>query len=213
MRWRALNLVDLLRGPSRSLMISLPYRASAFCSLVLALGSAPARSFDVQHSEALYANKQYHFELTVTLDAPIERVEAVLRDYARYPTLDPRILVARVVEHPASNVVMLETMLRACFGPFCRNVKRIERVEESLHSLTAITDPSRSDVKFGETSTHLSAAEGGRTRVSYHTSITPGFWIPSIVGRRWMLRNLQDASTHLFINVEMRAKDEETAGE
>jgi hypothetical protein len=192
-------------------MTALPHRLLALCSLGLALHCAPVQSFEIQHSKALYANKQYRYELTVTLDVPIDRVEAVLRDYAHYPALDPRILQARVIEQPSDHVVMLETMLRACFGPFCRNVQRLERVEESTHSLTAISDPSRSDVKFGETRTQLAAAEGGGTQVTYHTSITPGFWIPSIVGRRWMLRTLEDASTDLFMNVEIRAKKEQDA--
>lgn len=181
-------------------------RAVTFSLLALALNAVAAHAFEIERSEARYANKQYHYELIVTLDAPVERVETLLRDYERYPKLDERILQARVLERPAQNVVLLETMLRACFGPFCRNVKRLERVEESPHALAAITDASRSDVKFGETHTQLSATADGRTRVSYRTSITPGFWIPSIVGRRWMLRTLEDATSDLFMNVEMRAK-------
>ena len=111
------------------------------------------------------------------------RVEAVLRDYERYPELDARILRARVLERPAANVAVLETTLRACFGPFCRNVNRIERVEESRHALTAITDATRSDVKFGETHTQLSTCRRAAARAcSYRTSITPGFWIPPFVG-------------------------------
>jgi hypothetical protein len=61
-------------------------------------------------------------------------------------------------------------------------------------------------VKFGETSTQLVPGEHGGTLVHYRTSITPGFWIPSVVGRRWMLRTLADASGNLFMNVEMQAK-------
>ena len=32
-----------------------------------------------------------------------------------------------------------------------------------------------------------------------------------MVGRRWMLRTLEDATTDLFMNVEMKAKEEEKA--
>lgn len=195
---------------SRSTLASFPGRARTIGWLALALWTAPAAAFEIEHSEARYADKQYRYELNVVLDAPVERVEAVLRDYEHYPDLDKRILQARVLERPGANVVMLETMLRACFGPFCRDVKRIERVEESSHALAAITDPSRSDVKFGETHTLLSAAEHGRTRVSYRTSIVPGFWIPSIVGRRWMLRTLENATSDLFMNVERHARPEES---
>ncbi len=113
-----------------------------------------------------------------------------------------------MLDRPAPDVVTLETTLRVCFGPFCRNVTRVERVEEQQHALAATADPDRSDVKFGETRTQLSPDENGGTLVHYRTSITPGFWIPSIVGRRWMLRTLEDASGDLFMNVETKAKKE-----
>ena len=90
---------------------------------------------------------------------------------------------------------MLETTLRVCLGWFCRNVKRVERVEESEHALAAKADPGRSDVRFGETHLQLAPGEHGSTLVRYSTSITPGFWIPTVVGRRWMLRTLEDATT------------------
>ena len=167
--------------------------------------AANARAFDIEHSEARFADQRFQFELVAMLDAPVERVTAVLRDYEHYPDLDTRILNAKVLERPEGDVIILATTLRACFGPFCRNVKRVERVEQLPLGLAATTDPSRSDVRFGETRTELSAV-GSRTKVSYHTSITPDFWIPAIVGRRLMLSTLESATTDLFMNVEMRAK-------
>jgi hypothetical protein len=166
-----------------------------------------ACSFEIEQSETRYADRRYHCELRIHLDAPLEKVEAVLRDYERYPSLDARILQARVLERPGADVVVLETILRGCFGPFCRNVTRVERVEESPHALVATADPARSDVKFGETHTRLAAADKGGTVVSYRTSLTPAFWVPSLVGRRWMLRTLEDATADLFMNVEMRARE------
>ena len=172
----------------------------------VSLWAGAAGAFEIEHSETRYVDRRFQCELNVRLDAPLDKVEAVLRDYERYPSLDTRILQARVLERPAPNVVTLETTLRVCFGPFCRNVTRVERVEEPQHALAATADPSRSDVKFGETRTQLSPDENGGTLVHYRTSITPWFWIPSIVGRRWMLRTLADASGDLFMNVEMQAK-------
>ena len=173
------------------------------------LWAATAGAFEIEKSETRYADRRYQCELSVKLDAPPDKVQAVLRDYERYPALDTRILQARVLERPEPNVAVLETTVRVCFGWFCRNVTRVERVQESEHSLAATADPSRSDVKFGETSTQLSPDENGGTLVHYRTSITPGFWIPAVVGRRWMLRTLEDASGDLFMNVEMRAKKEQ----
>jgi len=172
---------------------------------VAALTALPAHAFEIERSEARYADKRYEYELVATIDAPIDRVTAILRDYEHYPDLDARILTAKVLERTSSDVLTLSTTLRACFGPICRNVRRVERVEESPEGLAAIADPSRSDVRFGETRTVLSTV-GTRTKVTYHTSITPGFWVPAIVGRRLMLSTLESATTDLFMNVEMRAK-------
>lgn len=174
----------------------------------VSLWSAAAGAFEIEKSETRYADRRFQCELSVRLDAPPDQVEAVLRDYERYPSLDTRILQARVLERPEPNVVVLETTVRVCMVWFCRNVTRVERVQESEYALAAKTDPSRSDVKFGETHTQLSPDENGGTLVHYRTSITPGFWIPSVIGRRWMLRTLEDASGDLFMNVEMRAKKE-----
>jgi hypothetical protein len=163
-------------------------------------------AFEIEKSETRYADRRYQCDLSVKLDAPPDKVQAVLRDYERYPKLDTRILQARVLDRPEPHVVMLETTVRGCFAWFCRNVTRVERVQESEHELTATADPSRSDVKFSETNTQLTADEDGGTVVHYRTSITPGFWIPAMVGRRWMLRTLEDATGDLFMNVEMQAK-------
>ena len=54
------------------------------------------------------------------------------------------------------------------------------------------SEPQRREVR--QTHTQLSPDENGGTLVHYRTSITPGFWIPSVVGRRWMLRTLEDAT-------------------
>jgi hypothetical protein len=173
---------------------------------LLLVGSA-GHAFTIEQRAVRYADKKYECELTLTLDAPLERVEAVLRDYESYPDLDSRILRARVVERPEEHVAMLETTLRACFGPFCRHVTRIERVEEKQHSLAAVTDAARSDMKFGETHTALEAIDERSTRVTYKTSLTPDFWIPPFVGPRWMLNTLEDATSKLFMNVEIRARE------
>jgi hypothetical protein len=172
----------------------------ASCSAV-----SVARAFAIERAEAQYADKRYQFELVATIDAPVERVQSVLTDYEGYPALDPRILESRVLERPQEHVALLQTTLRMCFGPFCRNVKRVERVEESANGLSAVADPQRSDVSAGETHTTLMAVENG-TRVSYRTSITPSFWIPAVVGRRWMLNTLRDATIDLFKHVEQRAQ-------
>jgi hypothetical protein len=172
-----------------------------------ALLSHSAAAFELTFAEATYVEDEYRFEMTAVLDAPVGYVETVLRDYESYKSLDARILEARVLSRSQQpRVAMLETLLRACFGPICKNVKRVERVEEVPLGLVATTDPTRSDMKFGETRMRLSEADGGRTQVSYQTRLKPAFWIPALVARGIMLRTLEDATIELFQNVEKRAR-------
>lgn len=172
----------------------------------LFLWVAPASAFTVEHSEARYTDKHFRYELTVTLDAPIDRVNEVLRDYDDYPSLNERILSAKVLGRPEHDVALLETTVKVCLGPFCRNVTRVERVLESRYVLLAIADPNRSDVKSGETRSELSPTLHGTTRVKYVTDVVPDFWVPAVGGRRMMLKMLESETSDLFMNVEKRAQ-------
>jgi len=176
----------------------------------LLLSAPAAHAFNIERSEARYVDKRFRYELVVTLDAPIDRVGEVLRDYADYPSLNHRILSSTVLERPAPDVVTLETTVEVCFGWFCRNVTRVERVQESKHALVAVADPERSDVKFSETRSELSAGHHGATRVKYVTTVVPGFWVPPMGGRRMLLRTLENETRDLFMNVEKKARQPES---
>ncbi len=172
-----------------------------------ALLSAPlAGAFDIEHSEARYVDKHFRYQLVVILDAPIERVDEVLRDYANYPSLNHRILSAKVLDRPAPDVATLETTVEVCFGWFCRDVTRVERVQESKYRLLAVADPARSEVKFSETRSELTPGLHGETRVKYETNVVPDFWVPPVGGRRMLLRTLETETRNLFMNVEQQAR-------
>ena len=174
---------------------------------VAALLSAPAaRAFTIEHSEARYVDEHFRYELVVTLDAPIDRVDEVLRNYADYPALNGRILSAKVLERPAPGVVTLETTVEVCFAWFCRDVTRVERVEESKYTLLAVADPARSNVRFSETRSELTPGHDGATRVRYVTNVVPDFWVPPVGGRRMLLKMLETETRDLFMSVEEKAR-------
>jgi hypothetical protein len=166
-----------------------------------------ARALDLQRAVPAFVDGEYRFEMTAVLDAPIDEVERILRNYENYPTLDSRIMEATVLDRPEADVAILATTLRACFGPVCRTVKRIERVEEKPRELLAITDASRSQVKLGETHMRLATAGANQTLVNYRTRLQPAFWVPAIVARRLMLETLADATLELFYSVEQQARE------
>lgn len=209
-RYRVVGRLDCRHGKAgRFWPASQPARwpAGPLLLLLLLLGiAAPAAGFELQRVEPRFVDGEYRFEMIAVLDAPPDAVERILRDYANYPALDSRILDAKVLERPEDAVAILATTLRACFGPVCRTVKRVERVEESERALVAITDPARSQMKSGETRVQIASEADGRTRVIYRTRLRPGFWIPAFVARRLMLKTLQDATIELFRRVEEQAR-------
>lgn len=182
-----------------------PHR-HALLAAALFLSASAASAFNIERSEARYIDKHFRYELVVTLDAPIDRVDEVLRDYTDYPSLNHRILEAKILERPAPDEVTLETTVEVCFGWFCRNVTRVERVQESKYTLLAVADPERSNVKFSETRSELSAGQHGTTRVKYVTNVVPGFWVPPLGGRRMLLRALENETRDLFMSVERKAQ-------
>ena len=163
------------------------------------------QAFEVRRADARFEERQFHVELELVLDAPPTRVEAVLRDYADYPRLDPSILESTVLDRPDSETVMLFTKLRACSGIFCHTVNRVERVREGVLELTAEAVPERSDVSSGYTYTRLQSLDG-RTLVRYRTSMAPKFWVPAFIARPLMLRTLRQASVDLFRHIEAHAR-------
>ena len=174
------------------------------CMLMLFAGSVKAYAFTLEQVSTRYEAGEYRLALTATLAAPLQQVEAVLRDYARYPELDARILEARIVRVTAPGQLQLFTRIHVCVSILCRNVERTEQVEEHAGELLATIIADRSDAERGATHTVLSA-DGVLTRVHYTTYIVPKFWVPALFGRSLMLRTLRDGTLALFQHVEQRA--------
>jgi len=180
------------------------WRALGICGVLLTSISTSV-ALEIEHADSIYESHEYRVDLTIVLDAPIGRVAEVLRDYARYPSLDPSILEAKVLSRSADDSLMLYTKLRACSGLFCRTVSRVERVQEGRFELLAEVIPELSDVERGRTHTILQTLDS-RTRVRYRTTVVPKFWVPSFIGRPLMVRKLREASLDMFRHVESQAR-------
>ena len=81
---------------------SCPVHVLALAVLAAAsLWAGAAGAFEIEHSETRYADRRYQCDLNVRLDAPLDKVEAILRDYEKYPSLDRASCEARIIERPA----------------------------------------------------------------------------------------------------------------
>ncbi len=179
--------------------------------VVVTAGYMPcSQAFQVDAIQTRFYAGAYQLTMTATLMAPVDRVEAVLRDYASYPQLDARILMAQVLSRSSPHELELLTRINVCFAFLCRKVERVEQVEEKPNELLATVIAERSDAERGQTHTQLRELNG-TTQVIYVTEIVPKFWVPALVGRSLMLRSLRDATVSLFTNIEQRAMQEPAA--
>ena len=104
----------------------------------------------------------------------IDSVERCCATTTEYPSLERAHPAARKCwSGPEREVALLETTVKVCLGPFCRNVTRVERVQSRQYVLLRSRIPSRSDVKFGETRSELSPDVHGGTLVKYVTNVVP----------------------------------------
>lgn len=175
-------------------------------ALVLGAFSAPAAALVVVHAASTVQDGRYRYVMEAELEAPLAAVRAVLGDYARYPQLDRRIRVARVLEREAPQQVLLYTELRGCVGFFfCRTLHRVERVNELELSIIANVLPTRSDFSYGRTVMRLIDL-GGRTRVSYETEFDAGGFLPRWLVGRSVLRALEEGGLSMFTSAERIAR-------
>jgi len=173
--------------------------------LALLLATQPARSLEVGMIETDLKDGAYRVVFQGVLDAPADAVAAVLTDYARYGELDTRIRSSEVLGRTRAGEVIIRTRVRVCAAFFCRNVERVERVTPGARSLVAEVVPARSDFRRGLTQTRWSTVRG-RTRIDYTAAFEPDFWVPSIAGNRYAVKELRESTLKLFENVENRAR-------
>jgi hypothetical protein len=192
--------------PIRARLRSRTLRVAAILAVawLSALAAHAALAIEVEQLDVRRAEDRYVVEFRAQLDAPVDQVGAVLKDYEHYPDLDPRILESwRDKDVPGR----LHTRLRGCVGAIlCRSMRRVEAIEEQPAGLTATAIAGQSDVTYGLTQSHWEA-RGGGTVLSYRLEIEPEFWVPPIIGPRLMISTLREGTLSLFTNVERVARE------
>ena len=164
---------------------------------IVALGAA-LDSIDVQTSKG-----RYLLAGEIRIDASMSAVYRVITDYDRLSELDSGIAESRVVERPADGVALVYTRLTGCVLFFCRDVERIERVEEisATEIFAEVVPDDDGDVAFEQSRWRLSE-DGGQTRVLYETEIDLDFFVPPLLGPPMVRRVLRNRVAATLLNLE-----------
>jgi hypothetical protein len=174
--------------------------------LLSVLACGPVQALTVERLDTRLDHGVYRVSLQAILQASPASVAAVLKDYDDYPALDARIRSSQRLADEPGGIVLIRTLVHACAGFFCRNVVRVERVEQSTDGLVATIVPDRSQVRHGYTKTSWQA-NGAGTLVTYEAEFEPDFWVPELIGRTLAVDALRASTLALFNNVEKRARD------
>jgi hypothetical protein len=170
------------------------------------LWSGAAHALEVRRLDVSFQGDRYVVVLNAQLDAPADAVGEVLKRYDEYPSLDPRIIEARVLSREREHSLRLYTRMRGCLGSLmCRRLQRVEQVEERPDEILATAVLDESDVRLGVTRSQWQPQNGG-TALHYRLEIMPKFWVPRLFGRRLMLSTLREGTLSLFTNVEREAR-------
>ncbi|MGH8264352.1 MAG: SRPBCC family protein, partial [Steroidobacteraceae bacterium] len=161
----------------------------------------PARAIDVETIDVRYESGLYKVRFAAELEVAPDAVAKVLRDYANYPNLDPRIEESHVVASAPGAPTRLYTRLRGCLNRlFCRSMVRVETLKEGAGDLVATAIPSLSDVQSSVAHTEWHASEKG-THVTYTLELDPKFWVPAFYARRAMIETMRTGTVAMFTSV------------
>lgn len=170
------------------------------------LAGAPALALEVLEQEFSVDDGVYGLALEVRLQAPIERLWAVLTDYPRLSELNAAVIASEMSRGEDGRAEVM-TEIRGCVLFFCNTVRRVEVMEEFAPvRIVAVTDPARSDLRQARSEWTL-WPEGEATRLSLTVRMEPDFWVPRLLGRRALRRSLVGGTLELLETAEARAAD------
>jgi len=157
---------------------------------------------DIAVSEA---DGVYHISITSEIDASERYVRSVITDYIHIYRLSDSIIESRII-NTDDDKIQVETLVLCCVPVFCREVTRVEEVNELDSGLiqTRII-PEKSDFLSGEATWQVKST-GHTTRLTYQASLEPDFFIPPILGPQMVIDNMRKEFNITFYRIQHIAR-------
>lgn len=149
----------------------------------------------------------YHLHSVADFSATPEAIFAVLTDYTQVTRISGLIVESGVLDEPAENGdLRVHTTVEGCLLFFCRSVDRVEQLRLTpFREIVAEVEPERSDVEFGRSRWELTPLASGGTRVDFQTRMTPGFWVPPVIGPSIIKRRMAREGREAVEQIEIMA--------
>ncbi|MGH8218213.1 MAG: SRPBCC family protein [Steroidobacteraceae bacterium] len=124
----------------------------------------------------------YDVAFDAVVEAPRDRVFAILSDYAHLARINPQITSSSSRRSPTGAGERVRTVLHSCIWVFCKNLVQIEDVRaRGSNTLIARIIPGGGDFSGGTSLWHLER-DGAATRLHYEATRKLTAWLPPFIG-------------------------------
>lgn len=179
-------------------------RARLLALLLLLVGTA-ATAQEIRKLGVTRHGDDYRLTAELVVARPREEVYALLTDYAHWTDLSSSIRESTVLKSFGDRRHHVRTVSRACAFIFCGTVMQVQLVtEKPQREITARTLATQSNLRHGWMQWLLKKEGDGHTRLDVTLEMTPGFWVPPLLGPWMVERTLRDQMDELAAALERR---------
>lgn len=175
-------------------------------SVLCLLACLPVQAAEMRELTVDWQDDVYSIMAVADLDAPLDAVRRVLLDVEHYHWITGAIRESTLLDRQGPRQVTIYTRMEACFGPFCKEVEQVQRVdfrEDNLIRLTSL--PKYSDVKLGESEWRIEPLPENRTRIAWRLRMEPDFWVPPLIGPALVRSGLREEGRDTINGIETLA--------
>ena len=175
--------------------------------------TAPSFAAIITTIEVDYDDGVYRLDSDTYIDAPREAIFDVITDYENFGRISSAYTDYGFLPSAADGIPIIHTTLEGCVLFFCVTMRRVERMLTNAPSFVRTeTLPEQSDFKFSVSEWTL-VPEGDGTKMTYHLTMEPDFWVPPIIGPWVLKRRLERGGTGAINRIERLAQQAATAAE
>jgi hypothetical protein len=136
------------------------------------------------------------------LDAPAEKVRAILTDYAHLDRLNASIIASKIMDDKNDGTVRVLTRFENCLVFFCMTVQRVEDITEDDQGRILVTlVPDASSFRSGQALWEVTSTGSG-SRVIHRATLEPDFWLPPWIGTAILKATMRREIRASFENLE-----------
>ena len=170
------------------------------------LAAFPVAGAEILDLTVVRHESSYLAEVDVRLHAPVERVRAIVMDYAHLPRLNASIREVEVLGRRGARHARVRTLSRICVLFLCKDIRQVQDIDlDDAGNLTAVTDPGASDLRYGVARWHF-WQEPASARMRFISEIEPAFWVPPFIGPLLVRHALEREVRETIDNIERLAE-------